>query len=338
MHVRRRRVVAARLRRGSTSISRRTTRSILAVPTHAAAALVPGLDDAAGLPRHRQRPFQDRCAARTCRRCMGLVNATTEWMFAFAGRLSVTISSADRLMDVPRAELAQTIWHEVRQGHGNCRRACRRGRSCASGARPLRRRPPRMPSAPARARHGRTCSWPATGPRPDCRRRSKARCARATARPSSSDDGAGSHDGGPRGARAATSRRRRKALLDAQKPDGHWCFELEADATIPAEYVLLRHYLAEPVDAELERKIARLSAPHPGRARRLAAVPRRRVRHEREREGLFRAQDDRRRHRRAAHGARARGDALARRGGAAPTSSPSCCWRCSASFPGARCR
>ena len=47
-----------------------------------------------------------------------------------------------------------------------------------------------------------------------------------------------------------------KALLDAQKPDGHWCFELEADATIPAEYVLLRHYLAEPVDAELERKIA----------------------------------------------------------------------------------
>jgi squalene-hopene/tetraprenyl-beta-curcumene cyclase len=47
-----------------------------------------------------------------------------------------------------------------------------------------------------------------------------------------------------------------RALLDAQKPDGHWCFELEADATIPAEYVLLRHYLAEPVAAELERKIA----------------------------------------------------------------------------------
>ena len=33
-------------------------------------------------------------------------------------------------------------------------------------------------------------------------------------------------------------------------------FELEADATIPAEYVLMRHYLGEPVDAELERKIA----------------------------------------------------------------------------------
>jgi squalene-hopene/tetraprenyl-beta-curcumene cyclase len=47
-----------------------------------------------------------------------------------------------------------------------------------------------------------------------------------------------------------------KALLDSQLPDGEWCFELEADCTIPSEYVLLRHYLAEPVDAELERKIA----------------------------------------------------------------------------------
>jgi squalene-hopene/tetraprenyl-beta-curcumene cyclase len=46
------------------------------------------------------------------------------------------------------------------------------------------------------------------------------------------------------------------ALLACQDQDGHWLFELEADATIPAEYVLLRHYLAEPVDAELEAKIA----------------------------------------------------------------------------------
>ncbi len=45
------------------------------------------------------------------------------------------------------------------------------------------------------------------------------------------------------------------ALLDAQRPDGHWIYELEADATIPAEYVLLQHYLGEP-DAALEAKIA----------------------------------------------------------------------------------
>jgi squalene-hopene/tetraprenyl-beta-curcumene cyclase len=47
-----------------------------------------------------------------------------------------------------------------------------------------------------------------------------------------------------------------QALIERQQPDGHWVFELEADATIPAEYVLLRHYRGEPVDAALEAKIA----------------------------------------------------------------------------------
>jgi len=46
-----------------------------------------------------------------------------------------------------------------------------------------------------------------------------------------------------------------RALLARQRPDGHWVFELEADATIPAEYIMLRHYLGEPVDAALEAKI-----------------------------------------------------------------------------------
>ncbi len=47
-----------------------------------------------------------------------------------------------------------------------------------------------------------------------------------------------------------------RALLDRQRSDGHWVFELEADCTIPAEYVLLTHYRGEEVDTELERKIA----------------------------------------------------------------------------------
>jgi squalene-hopene/tetraprenyl-beta-curcumene cyclase len=46
------------------------------------------------------------------------------------------------------------------------------------------------------------------------------------------------------------------ALLSYRQADGHFVFELEADSTIPAEYVLLRHYLGEPVDAVLEAKIA----------------------------------------------------------------------------------
>jgi squalene-hopene/tetraprenyl-beta-curcumene cyclase len=46
------------------------------------------------------------------------------------------------------------------------------------------------------------------------------------------------------------------ALRAAQRSDGHWVFELEADTTIPAEYVLFVHYLGEQPDLALERKIA----------------------------------------------------------------------------------
>ena len=44
-------------------------------------------------------------------------------------------------------------------------------------------------------------------------------------------------------------------LLGLQRDDGHWVFELEADATIPSEYVLLKHFLGE-IDEALEQKIA----------------------------------------------------------------------------------
>jgi squalene-hopene/tetraprenyl-beta-curcumene cyclase len=47
-----------------------------------------------------------------------------------------------------------------------------------------------------------------------------------------------------------------QALLARQHADGHFLFELEADATVPAEYVLLRHYLGEPSDAAREAGIA----------------------------------------------------------------------------------
>ncbi|HEY4078358.1 MAG TPA: squalene--hopene cyclase [Rhizomicrobium sp.] len=63
--------------------------------------------------------------------------------------------------------------------------------------------------------------------------------------------------------RAATD-----AILAQQKPDGHWVYELEADATIPAEYVLLVHHLAETPNLELERKIGvylrRIQGKHGG--------------------------------------------------------------------------
>ena len=59
-----------------------------------------------------------------------------------------------------------------------------------------------------------------------------------------------------------------QALIKQQRSDGHWVFELEADATIPSEYVLLRQYLGEPDDLELERKIGaylrRIQGEHGG--------------------------------------------------------------------------
>ena len=46
-----------------------------------------------------------------------------------------------------------------------------------------------------------------------------------------------------------------EALVNRQKPDGHWVFALEADATIPAEYIMLMHYLDE-IDETLQQRIA----------------------------------------------------------------------------------
>lgn len=45
-----------------------------------------------------------------------------------------------------------------------------------------------------------------------------------------------------------------EALARRQQADGHWVFELEADATIPAEYILLKHFLDE-VDPAIEPPI-----------------------------------------------------------------------------------
>src|SRR5579863_753482 len=47
-----------------------------------------------------------------------------------------------------------------------------------------------------------------------------------------------------------------KSLIAKQRPDGHWVFELEADATIPAEYILLQHYLDE-IDDSVQSALAR---------------------------------------------------------------------------------
>ena len=47
----------------------------------------------------------------------------------------------------------------------------------------------------------------------------------------------------------------REALIGLQQVQGCWCFELEADCTIPAEYIMMMHFLDE-IDSVLEAKIA----------------------------------------------------------------------------------
>ncbi len=44
-------------------------------------------------------------------------------------------------------------------------------------------------------------------------------------------------------------------LGDDQADDGHWAYPLEADTTIPAEYILLNHYLGD-IDDALEARLA----------------------------------------------------------------------------------
>ncbi len=85
---------------------------ILAVPPYTAATLIRGLEvptefRAIVNAHFKVDPPADQPPL------LGVINGTVEWIFAFPGRLSVTISAGDRLVDTPREELAKTIWAEV---------------------------------------------------------------------------------------------------------------------------------------------------------------------------------------------------------------------------------
>ena len=87
---------------------------VLAVPPDVARALVPGLQ----APRRFSATVNVHFAVEPpfgVPLLTGLLNGTAEWMFAFDGRLSVTISGAERLLDTPHDVLAKTIWAEVAQ-------------------------------------------------------------------------------------------------------------------------------------------------------------------------------------------------------------------------------
>ncbi|HEY0300952.1 MAG TPA: hydroxysqualene dehydroxylase HpnE, partial [Rhizomicrobium sp.] len=90
---------------------------VLAVPPRPAAALMPGL----------KTPTKFRAIVNAHFRfdpppgappILGVVGGLVEWLFAFPQRLSVTISNGDRLVDMPREELAQAIWRDVCKAGG----------------------------------------------------------------------------------------------------------------------------------------------------------------------------------------------------------------------------
>ncbi|WP_153101780.1 hydroxysqualene dehydroxylase HpnE [Paraburkholderia hayleyella] len=90
---------------------------VLAVPPNVAQTLVPGVQTpqrfSSIVNLHFAVEPPPGLALMT-----GLINATAEWLFAFDGRLSVTISGADRLLDTPREDLARQVWAEVAQVAG----------------------------------------------------------------------------------------------------------------------------------------------------------------------------------------------------------------------------
>jgi squalene-associated FAD-dependent desaturase len=49
---------------------------------------------------------------------LGVIGGTAEWIFAFADRLSVTVSAADHLVDRDREELARAFWADIAAVHG----------------------------------------------------------------------------------------------------------------------------------------------------------------------------------------------------------------------------
>jgi len=87
-------------------------RVILAVPSYAAQNFLPGLKAPSSFRGIVNAHFRidPPAGAPTM---IGLVNAMSEWIFSFPGRIAVTISDAGAWFDTPREQLARDIWREV---------------------------------------------------------------------------------------------------------------------------------------------------------------------------------------------------------------------------------
>ncbi|MGI8841766.1 MAG: hydroxysqualene dehydroxylase HpnE [Caulobacteraceae bacterium] len=90
---------------------------ILAVPPWVAADLIPGLvtpDRFSAIVNGHFRIDPPAGAPAM----IGVIGGTAQWIFAFPGRLSVTMSAADALVDADREGLARALWADVAAVHG----------------------------------------------------------------------------------------------------------------------------------------------------------------------------------------------------------------------------
>jgi hydroxysqualene dehydroxylase len=90
---------------------------VMAVPPRPAASLLPGLKTPSKFRAIVNAHFRFD-PPRDAPPILGVVGGLVEWLFAFPQRLSITISNADRLVDMPREELAQAIWSDICKAAG----------------------------------------------------------------------------------------------------------------------------------------------------------------------------------------------------------------------------
>jgi squalene-associated FAD-dependent desaturase len=90
---------------------------ILAVPPWVAGSLLPDLIVPTKFRAIVNGHFRITPPA-SLARVVGLVNATVEWIFSFPDRLSVTISDADRFLDIPRGMIAKIMWRDIAAATG----------------------------------------------------------------------------------------------------------------------------------------------------------------------------------------------------------------------------
>jgi squalene-associated FAD-dependent desaturase len=90
---------------------------VMAVPPRSAASLLPGLKTPTKFRAIVNAHFRFD-PPRDLPPITGVVGGLVEWLFSFPQRLSITISNGDRLVDMPREELAQALWRDICKAAG----------------------------------------------------------------------------------------------------------------------------------------------------------------------------------------------------------------------------